>query len=78
MSRAWRGRYSKEEDLLGPAKNRSNTDLNDQSDLPVRFNDKNIPHKHMRGKKTQKYLKESYYHRIECSVVNSLATLMRK
>ena len=78
MSRAWRGRYSKEEDLLEPAKNRSNTYLNDQSDLPVKFNDKNIPHKHMRRKKTQKYLKESCYHCIECSVANSLATLMKK
>ena len=52
MGRAWRGRYSKEEDLLGPAKNRLNTDLNDQSDLPVRFNGKNVPHTHMRRKKT--------------------------
>jgi len=25
-----------------------------------------------------KYLRESCYHRIECSVANSLATLMRK
>jgi len=25
-----------------------------------------------------KYLRESYYHRIECSIANSLATLMRK
>ena len=52
MGRAWRGRYSKEEDLLRPAKNRLNTDLNDQSDLPVRFNGKNVPHTHMRRKKT--------------------------
>ena len=52
MSRAWRGRHFKEEDLLEPAKNRSNTDLNDQSDLPVRFNDKNVPYKHMKKKET--------------------------
>ena len=52
MSKAWRGRYSEEEDLLGSAKNRSNIDLNDQSNLLVRFNDKNVPHKHMRRKKT--------------------------
>jgi len=25
-----------------------------------------------------KYVKESYYHRIKCSVANSLATFMRK
>ena len=26
----------------------------------------------------EKYLRESYYHRIECSVVNFLAVLMKK
>ena len=52
MSRAWRGRYSEEEDLLEPAKNRSNTNLNNQIDLSVRFNNKNVPHKHMRRKET--------------------------
>ena len=46
------GRYSEEEDLLKPAKNKSNIDLNDQSDLPVRFDGKNVPYKHMRKKKT--------------------------
>ena len=46
------GRYSEQEDLLKPAKNKSNIDLNDQSDLPVRFNGKNVPYKHIRKKKT--------------------------
>ena len=30
------------------------------------------------GMEAMKYLRESCYHRIECSVVNSLAALMRK
>ena len=28
--------------------------------------------------RTKKYLRESYYHLIECSIINSLAALMRK
>ena len=31
-----------------------------------------------RGMEAQKYLRESCYHRIECSVANFLAALMRK
>ena len=72
------GRWSKEEYLLGQAKHRSNIDPNDQSDIPGSFNDRDVRHKRTRRRGTPKYLRESCYHRIECSVANSLATLMRK
>ena len=72
------GRQSEEEYILKQAKHRSNIDPNDQSDLPGNSNDRDVRHKRTRKMGTQKYLKESCYHCIECFVVNSLATLMRK
>ena len=72
------GRQSKEEYLLGQAKHRSNIDPNDQSDLLGSSNDRAVRHKRTRKMGTQKYLRENYYHHIECSVANSLAALMRK
>ena len=71
-------RQSKEEYLLGQAKHRSNIDPNDQSDLLGSSNDRDVRHKRTRKMGTQKYLRENYYHHIECSVANSLAALMRK
>ena len=53
-------------------------------DLPSKSNvledsvEKDIHHKNTRQMKTMKYLRESCYHYIECSVANSLAILMRK
>ena len=72
------GRQSEEEYLLGQAKLRSDIDPNDQSDFPGSSNDRDVHHKCTRKMGTQKYIKESCYHRIECSVVNYLAALMRK
>ena len=72
------GRQSEEEYLIGQAKHRSNIDPNDQSDLLGSSNDRDVCHKHTRKMGTQKYLRESCYHRIECFVANSLAILMRK
>ena len=72
------GRQSEEEYILKQAKHRSNIDPNDQSDLPGSSNDRDVRHKRTRKMGTQKYLRESYYHCIECFVANSLATLMRK
>ena len=72
------GRQSKEEYLLRQAKHRSNIDPNDQSDLPGSSNDRDVRHKRTRKMGTQKYLKESCYHRIKYSVANSLVALMRK
>ena len=72
------GRHYEKEYLLGQAKHISDIDLNDQSDLSGNSNDRDVCHKCTRKIETQKYLRESYYHRIECSVANSLAALMRK
>ena len=72
------GRQSEEEYLLGQAKYKSDIDPNDQSDFPGISNDRDVRHKCTREMGTQKYIKESCYHCIECSVVNFLAALMRK
>ena len=72
------GRQSEEEYLIGQAKYRSDIDLNDQSDLPRNSNDRDVRHKRTGKMRTQKYLRESCYHRIECFIANSLAALMRK
>ena len=72
------GRQFEEEYLLGQAKHKSDIDPNDQNDLPGSYNDRDVCHKHTRKMGTQKYLRESCYRLIECSVANSLATLMRK
>ena len=72
------GKQSEEEYLLGQAKHKSDIDLNDQNDLPRSSNDRNMRHKRTRKMGTQKYLRESCYRHIECSVANSLAALMRK
>ena len=71
------GRQSEEEYLLGQAKHRSDMDPNDQSDLPRSSNDRDVRYKRIRKMGTQKYLRENCYHRIECSVANSLVALMR-
>ena len=72
------GRQSEEEYLLGQAKHRSDIDPNDQSDLPGSSNNKDMRHKCTRKMAIQKYQRESCYHRIECSIANSMAALMRK
>ena len=72
------GRQSEEEYLLGQAKHKSDIDSNDQNDLPGSSNDRNMHHKRTKKMGTQKYLRKSYYYRIECSVTNSLAALMKK
>ena len=72
------GRWFEEEYLLRQAKHRSDIDPNDQSDIPRSFSDRDVRYKRTRRRGIPKYLRESYYHRIECSVANSLAALMRK
>ena len=49
-----------------------------QGDLPGNSSDNDICYEHTRQQWGGKYLRESYYHRIECFAANSLATLMRK
>ena len=84
QSRAWGfGRKHEkfefeEEYLLRLAKRRSGINPNDQSDLLRNSSDRDMHHKCTRKMGTQKYLRESYYHSIECSVANSLTALMRK
>ena len=70
------GRQSEEEYLLGQAKHRLDIDPNDQSDVSGSSNDRDVRHKRTRKMETQKYLRESCYHRIECYAANSLTTLM--
>ena len=77
-SRIQTERQSEEEYLLGQAKHRSDIDPNDQSDLPGSSNDRDMHYKRTKKMETQKYLRESCYHHIEYSVINSLAALMRK
>ena len=72
------GRWFKEEYILGQAKHNSNVYPNNQGDLLGSSSDRNVPHKRTRRMRTQKYLRKSYYHCIECFVANSLVALMRK
>ena len=67
-SRIQMGRQSEEEYLIGQAKYRSDIDLNDQSDLPRSSNDRDEHHECTRRIGTQKYLRESCYHHIECQI----------
>ena len=54
----------------------SNLYSNNQGDLPRNFSDKNVQHTCIRVMGTQKYLKKSCYHRIECTTVTFLAVFM--
>ena len=49
---------------------------NNQGDLPRSSSDWDVHHKHTRVMGTQKYLRESYYHRIKCITATFLATFM--
>ena len=70
------GGLSEKEYLIGYAEYNSNVYPNSQGDLPGSFNDKDVHHEHTRRMGTQKYLRESYYHHIECPAANFLATFM--
>ena len=70
------GRLSEEEYLLGYDKYNLNMYSNDQSDFPWNSSDRDVHHKHIRMRETQKYLRESYYHRIKCTTTTFLATFM--
>ena len=49
-----------------------------QSDILGSSIDKDMHYERIRQMGAEKYLRESCYHRIECSAANSLAALMRK
>ena len=70
------GGRSKEEYLLGYAKYSSNVYPVSQGDLPGNSSDRNEHHEYTRMMGTQKYLRESYYYRIECPAANFLAAFM--
>ena len=48
------GRWFEEECFLGPTKSRSNTNPNDQGDIPGNLSDKDVPQKCAREKETPK------------------------
>ena len=49
---------------------------NNQGDLPRSSSDRDVHHEHTRRRRTQKYLRERYYHRIECIATTFLAAFM--
>ena len=70
------GRWSEEEYFLGYDKNSSNMYFNNQGDLLGSSSDKDVHHKRIRMRGTQKYLRESCYHRIECTAATFLVAFM--
>ena len=76
MSKLRMERLSEGKDILGYNKYSSNMYSNDQSDLPRSSIDRDVHHEHTRRRGTQKYLRKSCYHRIECTLATFLATLM--
>ena len=69
-------RWSEEEYLLRYDKYSSNMYSNNRGDLLGSSSDKDVHHKRIRMMGTQKYLRESYYHRIECTAATFLAIFM--
>ena len=76
MSKIQTERWSKEEYLLRYDKYSSNMYSNNRGDLLGSSSDKDVHHKRIWMMGTQKYLRESYYHRIECTAATFLVTFM--
>ena len=68
--------WSEEEYLLKHDKYVSNACSNNHDDLLGSSSDKDVYHERPRMRKPQKYLRESYYHRIECTAATFLAAFM--
>ena len=66
------GGWSEEEYLLGHDNYSSNMYSNYHGDLPESSSDKDMYHKRIRMMGTHKYLRESCYHRIECTAATFL------
>ena len=49
-----------------------------QCDILGNSTDKDMHYERIGGMGVKKYLRENCYHRIECSIANSLTALMRK
>ena len=76
MSKIQMRGWSEEEYLLGHDKYVSNTCSNNHEDLPRSSSDEDMYHEHPRMIGPQKYLRESCYHRIECTTATFLAGFM--
>ena len=70
------GGWSEEEYLFRHNKYSSNMYSSNHDDLPGSSSDKDVHHKHIRMMETQKYLRESCYHRIECTTATFMAAFM--
>ena len=70
------GGWSEEEYLIEHDKYVSNTCSNDHDDLLGSSNNKDVCHERPRMMKTQKYLRESCYHCIECTVATFVVAFM--
>ena len=70
------GRWSEEEFLLGYDKYSSNMYFNNLDDLPRNSSDMDVHYGHTRRRGTQKYQRESCYHRIECIAATFLAVFI--
>ena len=70
------GGWSEEEHLLRHDKYVSNACSNNHDDLLGSSSDKDVYHERPRMREPQKYLRESYYHRIECTAATFLAAFM--
>ena len=72
------GGWSEKEWLLEHDDYSSDVYSSYHGDLPGNFSEKDMYHKHIRMIGTQKYLRESCYHRIECTAATFLAAFMLK
>ena len=70
--------YPRRNFLLGHSKSGSNIHFTNQCDLPRNSNDKDMHYKHTKEIGTQKYIRESCYHGIECTAATFLAAFMLK
>ena len=70
------GGWSEEEYLLRHDNYSLDIYSSNQGDLPGSFSDKDMHHKRIRMMGTQKYLRESCYHRIECTAATFFAAFM--
>ena len=76
MSKIQMGGWSEKEYLLGHEKYSSNIYSNNQGDLPGNSSDKDVHHTPIRMMGTQKYIRKSCYHHIECTAATFLAAFM--
>ena len=68
--------YSEERLLLGYDKDSSSTYSSNLGNPPRSSSNRNVSHECARRKETQKYLRESYYHHIKCTIATFLAAFM--